>query len=310
MKRILITGATGFIGSHVAKMCAREDCEIYALVRNGSDLWRIQEILQRIHIVTCNLLSAEEVDACLNRIRPDICLHLAWYAEPGKYLTSYENVKMLNASMHLASSLARTGCARLVATGSCAEYDNISCDPLSEISPAKPRNLYAASKLALSLVLEQMACLTGIRMTWVRLFYQFGPFEDVRRLVPSVICSLLRNETAKVTPGDQIRDYLHVEDVAAAIVAVAKSPLAGVVNVGSGNPIKVKEIVLNIASLLNRFDLIAFGARPHEGYDPVFICANNQKLMEHTGWRPRFDLQQGLRHTIEWWQKRLEQVHP
>jgi UDP-glucuronate decarboxylase len=308
MKRILLTGATGFIGSHVARAYAREDCEVYAFVRKGSDLWRIRDILGRVHIVSCDLLSAEEIDDCLDHIHPDLCLHMAWYAEPGKYLNSYENIRMLNASMHLASSLARTGCERLVVTGTCAEYDS-SFAPLSEVSLTKPRSLYAASKLALFIMLEQMGRLANMQVAWVRLFYQFGPFEDERRLVPSVIRALLTGDTAKVTAGDQVRDFLHVEDVAEAIVAVAKSRLSGAVNVGSGDPTMVKDVVLSIAAMLNRPDLIALGARSTESSDPMFVCADNRKLTDGTGWIPKYDLQRGLHGTIEWWRKRLEQAH-
>ena len=309
MKRILITGATGFIGSHVARAYVREDCEVYALVRKTSDLWRLCDAQGQVHIVECDLLSAEEVDDCLDQIRPNLCVHMAWYTEPGKYLTSYENPRMLNASLQLASSLAKVGCERLVATGTCAEYAT-SLDKLSEVSLTKPQSLYAASKLALFLVLEQIGCLSNMQVAWVRLFYQFGPFEDERRLVPFVIRALLAGETAKVTAGDQIRDFLHVEDVAAAVVAVAKSRLTGVVNVGSGNPTKVKEVVSNIAAILNKPDLIAFGARLPEASDPIFVCADNRKLTEGTGWIPKYDLQKGLQETIEWWRKRLEQANP
>lgn len=298
--RVLLTGATGFIGSHVARVLVHEGYEVSALIRQGSHLWRIEDIVPRLRVVPCDLLASEELDRHLARIRPDLCLHLAWYAKPGKYLTSVENIRLLNASLHLASRLADLGCKKFIGAGTCFEYDT-NVGYLSEASPAKPQSLYAASKLALQLVLAQLADATGMQMAWPRFFYQYGPFEDERRLVPSVIRSLLRHEVAKVTKGEQVRDFLHVEDVAAAVLAVARNDLSGPVNVGSGKPVTVREIVTRIGAMLQQSELIEFGARAYGASDPTFVCANNRKLLENTSWMPRYDLEDGLRHTIEWW---------
>jgi nucleoside-diphosphate-sugar epimerase len=93
-----------------------------------------------------------------------------------------------------------------------------------------------------------------------------------------------------------------VEDVASAVWAVAQSPLTGIVNIGSGQPVSVREVVTTIAQRLERMALIQFGALPYAEHDPMFICANNAKLTQHTTWRPRYDLTEGLFQTIAWWQ--------
>ena len=302
--KVLITGATGFIGSHVTRLLLSNGCEVYAVVRESSDLWRIKDVVPLLHLVRYDLLAFDELDLQMERIRPDICIHLAWYAVPGKYLTAHENLSVLSASLHLASRLASLRCKKLVVAGTCFEYDT-SLGYLSENSSTKPCSLYAACKLALQVVLEQLSSTADMKVAWLRFFYQYGPFEDERRLVPSVILSLLRNQEAKVTLGEQIRDYLHVEDVAAAIWAVVKSNLVGPVNIGSGKPVTVREIVTTIGSILNRPELIALGALPYSSSDPMFVCANNRRLTENTDWAPRFGLEQGLHHTIEWWHSRL-----
>lgn len=298
-----MTGATGFIGSHVARLLVREGYEVHALIRPRSNLWRLRDILPSLQVVSCELLASEELSEQLSRIQPDLCLHLAWYAEPGKYLASTENVRLLTASLNLASRLAELGCKKLVAAGTCLEYDT-RLGLLSERSPTRPQSLYAASKLALCLLLEQLASKSGMRVAWLRFFYQYGPFEDERRLVPSVIRSLLRNQPVKVTPGEQVRDYLHVEDVAAAVFAVALSDLSGPVNIGSGKPVTVREIVTTIGALLHRPHLVELGGLPYEPSDPMFVCADNRLLVENTNWVPRYNLEQGLRQTVDWWQSR------
>ena len=302
--RVLLTGATGFVGSHVARLLVSEGCEVHTVVRDSSDLWRINDVVPFLRLVRCDLLAVDELDVYLERIQPDLCIHLAWYAVPGKYLTSLENLSLLNASLRLAARLAGLGCKRFIGVGTCIEYDT-SLGYLSEESPTKPCNLYAASKLALQIVLKQLANITGMEVAWPRIFYLYGPFENERRLAPSVICSLLRNQVAKVTKGEQIRDFLHVEDVAAAIWAVAQSDLSGAVNIGSGKPVAVRDIVTQIGAILNRPELIAPGVLPYNPSDPLFICANNRRLTESTTWVPRHDLEQGLQHTIVWWQRHL-----
>ncbi|TMQ68384.1 MAG: NAD-dependent epimerase/dehydratase family protein, partial [Candidatus Eisenbacteria bacterium] len=131
-----------------------------------------------------------------------------------------------------------------------------------------------------------------------RPFYQYGPFEDGRRLVPYVIDTLLRGEEAGITRGLQVRDFLHVADVGSAIAAAATSHLEGPVNIGSGQPVTVREIVATIAAILGSSERVKFGARPDSPTDPPFICANTRKLVEGTGWEPRFDLRSGLEDTI------------
>jgi len=302
--RVFLTGATGFIGSHVARLLVAEGCEVYALVRPGSNLWRIEDIVPLLQVVPYDLFEKEELEAELSRIRPELCLHLAWYAEPGKYLASRENIRLLNASLNLATLLESLGCKRFVSAGTCFEYDT-SLGYLSETTPTAPSSIYAASKLALHLVLEQIAGASSMSVAWIRLFYQYGPYEHERRLVPSVTRSLLRNQVAEATLGEQVRDFLHVEDVALAAWAVARSGLSGPVNIGSGEPVTVREIVTTIGAVLNRPELIALGALPDRASDPPFVCADNRRLVENTGWAPRYGLEEGLGHTVAWWQAHL-----
>lgn len=303
--KVLVTGATGFIGSHVVRCLVADGLEVHALIRPGSDTWRINDVIRSVTVIPCDLFFTGELDRFLKQIRPDLCIHLAWYVEPGKYLNSLENFHFMSASMQLATQLASLGCKRFLGVGTCFEYDT-DLGYLSEGNPTLPYSPYAASKLGLYLALDQLGKVTGMEVAWLRLFYLYGPYEDRRRLVPSVICLLLANQVAKVTKGDQVRDFLHVEDVASAIRAVAKSKISGSVNIGSGKPVTVREIVNKIATILKCSELIALGAFPQKVSDPMFICANNRLLTEGTGWAPQYDLEGGLSHTVEWWKRQFE----
>ena len=300
--KALVTGATGFVGSHLARLLVAEGYDVHALIRKTSDTWRISDKLNSLHVINGDLVHLGDIEQQLREIRPEICFHLAWYAVPGKYLTSEENLEMLVASIHFASLMAKLGCKRFIGAGTCLEYDT-SLGYLVESSPIAPGSLYAASKLALRYVLEQLSAPTTMTFAWPRLFYMYGPFESPLRLVPYIISSLFSKKPAEISGNKQVRDYLHIEDVATALLAVAKSSVDGPVNVGSGEPVTVKDIARKIGEIMRCEDLIRPQAPTDESQTP-FICANNSMLKERTGWRPRYDMERGLRHAIDWWKAR------
>lgn len=294
--KVLVTGAAGFIGSHIARELVREGHEVHAVVRPTTDLWRIADIQSSLHLIRGDLF---DPSFGVPSSDFDLCLHLAWYVEPGKYLHSPLNKDWVEASLRLARTLKDGGCQRFVAAGTCFEYAT-SEPPQSESTPTAPSTLYVQSKLELFRALPSI----GIDFAWVRFFYQYGPYEDPRRLMPVVINLLRRGEVAKLVPGDRIRDYLHIEDVASAVCAVAQSKLTGAVNIGSGVRMTVRDIALKIGELLGRPDLIKLAALPWSPTEPMHLLADNTKLREGTNWKPRYDLEDGLRQTIEWWKGR------
>lgn len=284
--RVLLSGATGFIGSHVAWELVRRGHEVHATIRPASDRRRLRGLGSELRVW--------EGGMDLVPLEADVTIHMAWFAVPGKYLSAPENRECLEASRRL---LARAP-GRAVFAGTCFEYD-LSLGVLREDSPTKPATLYAECKDALRRDVERRP-----DSAWVRFFYQYGPWEDARRLMPVVMRGQIRGEPSKVTPGDQRLDYLHVEDVASAVCSVAESRLQGSVNVGSGSAPSVREIVTKIAEFGGRPDLIQWGAYPQNPGDPMFVQADNARLRS-TGWSPKYDLAGGLRHAFEWWRREL-----
>jgi nucleoside-diphosphate-sugar epimerase len=283
---VLLTGVTGFIGSHVARALVRLGHEVHATFRPSSDHRRIADLGAGV-ILHKGFMDTVPVD-------PDVTIHLAWYTVPGQYLEAPENIECLDASRRL---LARVR-GRVICTGTCFEYDT-RVGLLREDSPTLPTTLYAQCKDVLRKEVVERP--NGV---WLRLFYQYGPWEDPRRMIPSAIQAVLRGEVVRATAGEQQRDYLHVEDVAAAVCAVAESRLEGVVNVGSGAPTTVREIMTTIGEYGHRPDLIRLGEMEYYPGEPMLVTAEVGKLRS-TGWAPTVSLGYGLRRTFDWWRERM-----
>ena len=284
--RVLLTGATGFIGSHVTRELLHRGYEVHVSLRPSSDCSRILDLLDRIRIWE------EPFDQV--PMWPDATIHLAWVTTPGKYLESPENEELLAASRRLIERVP----GRAIFAGTCFEYDT-QRGVLAEDSPTRPTTLYARCKDELRKTVERRP-----NSAWVRLFYQYGPGEHPDRFIPSVIRSLLSEKPVKVSPGAQRRDFLHVRDVAAAIAAVLESDLQGCVNIGSGRAVEQRRMVAKLSDLAGRLDLVDFGAVPYFPGEPMLIEADTTKLGS-TGWRPKVDLETGLSETFEWWRAAL-----
>jgi nucleoside-diphosphate-sugar epimerase len=302
---VLVTGATGFVGAQVVRELIAAGEEVVALVRPSASRWRLDGVAERVNFVVGDLDQIQGAADQLKRSRPEACIHAAWYAEPGKYLPSPLNLDSLRASLTLLEQLADAGCRHIVGVGTCFEYD-MAVQPLDEESTTRPFTLYAACKLAFKLIAEQRAPQLDIGFAWARLFYLYGPREDERRLVPAAIKALITGQEFPTTSGRQIRDYLHIADVAAALCALSKSRATGAFNVCSAEPTTIAALVRAIGEEIGRKELIRLGAYPDREWDPAEVVGLNNKLKQETGWAPRFGLRDGLAETIEWWSA----VHP
>lgn len=308
-RRVLLTGATGFIGSQIARLLVSEGHKVSAIIRPNADRWRLAGIEQDLEIIEGDLRAIPDLFDQLRAARPELCLHLAWH---GRYAWSgsgeaEENLSSLSVSLDLLRMMPDLSCGRFVAVGTCFEYD-FAYVRLPETTPLRPRELYGTCKKSLFEVAQQFSLLTGISVVTPRVFYSYGPFEDVRRLVPSIALSLLRGKVAQVTPGEQVRDYLHVQDVASAIWRVAISDCTGAVNVASAEPVTIAELATRVGRLLGKPHLVHLGAMPYRSYEPMRILADATMLRQDLGWIPRFDLDRGLSETVRWWEDRVTRL--
>jgi nucleoside-diphosphate-sugar epimerase len=254
-----------------------------------------------VHWYKADLLDKRQTSTLLAEIRPTHLLHCAWYAVPGKYWTAPENYRWVEAGLHLLEAFVDQGGQRVVGVGSCAEYDwrDGHCSELG--TPLNPATTYGACKHAFQLLLTAFSRQAKLSAAWGRLFFLYGPHEPRERLVASAIRSIMLEEPARCSHGQQIRDFLYVQDAADALVALLDSDVLGPVNIASGAPVAVHEVVQKIADQLERPNLVRLGALPASENDPPLLVADVARLRDEVGWSPRYDLASGLAETINWW---------
>jgi nucleoside-diphosphate-sugar epimerase len=299
MKRLLITGASGFVGSHCLAPLLARGYEVHA-VSTGPHAPAGAPSEVRWH--QADLLDPRQAVGLVRRVRPTHLLHLAWVVAPGTYRTSPLNWQWANASLTMLEAFAAHGGRRAVMGGSCAEYGSPPGVCVEHETPLCPRTLYGASKSALSLMLPVLARQVGVESAaWARMFYLYGPGEHPSRLVPSVIRALSQGEPMPCTHGEQVRDFLYVADAADALAAVLDSSVAGPVNVASGQPISLRTLLSSIGAQLGRPELLRFGERSAPPDEPPRLVADVTRLARDVGWTPGVSLEDGLRRTIAWW---------
>lgn len=238
------------------------------------------------------------------KVRPTHLLHFAWYAEPGLFWESPENLRWLEASIFLLRSFRESGGKRVVMAGTCAEYDwSYGCCS-ERITPCHPATLYGVSKNALQEVLLTYSVEEKLSSAWGRIFFLYGPKEHPLRLVSSVITSLLQDEFAHCTHGNQLRDFMHVEDVASAFVALLDSTVEGSVNIASGHPVTLKKVVHEIQDCLGLYDKIKLGSLPVAADDPPILIGDTRRLHNEVGWSPDYNLREGILDTVRYWMEK------
>ncbi|MDQ3998006.1 MAG: NAD-dependent epimerase/dehydratase family protein, partial [Gemmatimonadota bacterium] len=242
MSRVLVTGATGFVASRALPLLVDRGFEVHAVSRAR----RAAEVPVAWH--TADLLEPGAADALVSAVRPTHLLHFAWVTTPGEYWTTPENVEWVEASLRLVRAFAAADGTRAVFAGSCAEYDWSYGICVEGTTPLGPRRLYGVCKNSLREIVDAFGPASGLSTAWGRVFFLYGPGEHPARLVPSVARALLAGVEARCSDGHQIRDFLHVDDVAAAFVRLLESDVRGPVNIASGTGTSVRDVVAQLAA--------------------------------------------------------------
>jgi dTDP-6-deoxy-L-talose 4-dehydrogenase (NAD+) len=267
---ILLTGATGFVGRQVLRELVARNFRVRVVVRKGKQEQIGQSIAIEKMVATSDIWSETAAwwsETCRG---VDIVIHIAWYAEPGKYLHSPMNRDCLEGTLRLAQGAIDAKVRRFVGIGTCFEYD-LSIGRLSVTTPLRPATPYAAAKIEAFNALSRLLPQHGVAFAWCRLFYLYGEGEDERRLMPFLRGKLQAGEAAELTSGQQIRDYLDVRDAGRMIADAALGAAQGPINICSGIPVTIRQLAEQIADEYGRRDLLRFGVRPDNPVDPPCV---------------------------------------
>jgi nucleoside-diphosphate-sugar epimerase len=302
MTRVLVTGGTGFIGRMALEALRRRGLEVVGVSSRAGG--RRPEI-DGVRWEAADLLGPGGAERVVADVAPTHLLHLAWYAEPGAFWRSEENLRWVEASLRLLRAFHGAGGRRAVLAGSCAEYawtEETHC--VEGRTPLEPATLYGASKHALRTVAEAYAQETGLSLAWGRVFFVFGPFEHPARLVSSVARALVRGEEAPTSHGEQVRDFLCSLDLGDAFAALLACDVSGPVNLASGEPVRIRDLVEDVARAAGRPDLLRLGARPAPAGEPRALTADVTRLREEVGWSAAGPLADRVEQTVAWWRAR------
>ncbi|MDD5512256.1 MAG: GDP-mannose 4,6-dehydratase [Candidatus Omnitrophica bacterium] len=305
MKKVVITGGSGFVGANLARKLLKSGHEVHLLVRKNYHPWRLQGIAQDLHIHKADLGDIGGLKKSIAGIKPQWIFHLGVYGaysyqdDPGKILQT--NVL---GTANLMEAALKTGFQAFINTGSSSEY-GFKNEPFCETDRLQPNSYYAASKAAATLFCSYSAVAKNAGITTLRLFSVYGPYEEPARLVPTLLVYGLKGKFPDLVNPATARDYVYVDDVTEAYILAAEKIKTGageIYNLGTGVQTSIREIVALARKILKIKARPEWGTLPARIWDSNFWVADNRKIKRELAWRPRTGLEQGFKQTLKWLQ--------
>jgi nucleoside-diphosphate-sugar epimerase len=304
--KILVTGASGFIGAHVTERLVSEGVETAVLLRPRSQTWRIAHLFERVRCLTGDMSDPPSLRRAFAEWAADAVIHLGWSGVLNRQRNDLSQIDdNLWPTLHTMRIAGEAGCKTWIGIGSQAEYGPANCR-LDENAPTRPTTTYGAVKLSTMLLGERIAAQYGVRFAWLRVFSTYGPKDNPEWMIPCLTRMLLEGNSPNLTACRQRWDYLYVADAAEAICRVALYPKAsGVFNLGSGTAVELRTLVETIRDRINPKIAINFGAEPYRPDQVMHLEANVNRLREVTGWAPRTPFETGIAAVIDWERQNL-----
>jgi len=303
-KRALVTGATGFIGSHLTRRLVAEGAHVSAFLRATSDRRSLADVLDSVSVHEVDICDADAVSRASARIRPEIVFHLAAIGMSEPFISPQVAMQVnVHGTLHLLEAAHQLGVQRFVHSGTAYEYG----DAASSNAPSKegldPINIYAASKAAAWAFVRMYARTYGLPAVTMRLFAVYGPGQPPKTLVPSAVCAALEGRDFPMTPGEQMRDFVFVSDVVEGYLhaAIATGVQGASIDLGTGQAWTIREVVTRLFELAGSQARPLVGALPYRPGETMTQVADTRAARELLGWQATTSLEDGLRQTVEWY---------
>lgn len=303
MKRVLLTGGTGFVGANLTRRLLREGHEVHLLVHGDYTSWRIAGIASEVQLHQVDLSDADRLSTVVERIRPDWIFHLAAYGAYSSQMNIHKMIQTnITGTVNLVEACLKTGFDSFVNTGSSSEYGFKGYAP-SETDWIEPNSNYAITKASATLFCRYIAMSRHTRLVTLRLYSVYGPYEDPTRLIPTLIVRGLQGELPLLVQPNVARDYVFIEDVDDAyMIAVSKDEkeFGAIYNIGTGIETSLLKVVENTRVAMRIAVEPQWGSMPNRSWDTAVWLADNRRAREKLGWHPKYTFEQGLLRTIEW----------
>lgn len=311
MKRVLITGAGGFVGANLARLLLPEGHEVHLLVRPDGSSWRLDEIRDQAAIWAVDLTDEAAVLSLVHRVRPEWIFHLAAH---GVYSWQTDAARMLRTevlgTLHLLQACLQGGFEGFVHASSSSEYGPKDHAP-AESEALAPTSVYGVAKAAATLLCQQAAEAHGLRVRTLRLYSVYGPYEEPARLVPKILVKGLEGELPPLVHPKVAHDFVYVQDVCDALrkaVAEPGSEKGGIYNIGTGIQTTMEEVVECARRVLGIAAEPRWGAMPERAWDTrVWVC-DRRKAERDLRWKPTCGFEEGLRRMRGWLLERPERL--
>ncbi len=288
--KILLTGASGFIGAAFAKAALAHGHQIAALVRPDAPV--VTDSSTPANMTWLRGSIAEPPWDKIVAFAPETCVHAAWVTAPKVAYDSPQHFDCFEWSKTFLTGAVERGVRHVVSLGTCIEYE-LGRQPLVEDrTPLKPIGPYPTAKNQLRLFLEEESRRAGFSLCWPRVFYAYGVGEHPGRLCSSIIQKLKAGEKITLKTPASTKDYVYVTDVANALMTVVDQRFAGAINICPGIGVTILELAQTLAGLLGRPELVVTPAEPAE--DPMGFVVGDSTRLRALGWKPEYDLRRGL----------------
>lgn len=301
-KKIVIHGASGFLGRHLIRALLKTDNPVFALVRKTTKLPNFPAS-KNLTIVEYKKSLRELEKRFSKNLKGAVFYEFAWQGVFGTERNKPEqytvNVPLMISSVEFADYIKAK---HWIGIGSQAEYGNLN-KKVSETDQCQPTTLYGKAKLICSEITQDLCQEFKIDYTWLRLFSPFGPEETHDWLIPYLIKRMLKNQPVKTTLGKQRWDYLYIDDIVKVLFKLVRSPGLGITNLGSGKAVLIKDVINKIKKLTNSNSKINFGAIPYRNDQVMYMQADISKISKQLRWQPKTDLSSGLAKTIKYYKK-------
>ncbi|MES9683486.1 NAD(P)-dependent oxidoreductase [Gottfriedia acidiceleris] len=307
-QKVLITGANGFIGSHVVQKMVNEKADVSIIVRESSDLWRIEELKKHIDIHLIDLRDSVSIDNCVKQIKPEYIFHVGAYGVDSRqkdYLTAV-NTNIIG-TMNMLNSLKDVGCKKFINVGTCMEYGDKK-EIIKESSYLKPDSIYGSTKASSSIISHQIASENNIDIVTLRPFGVFGEKEGSHKFFPYIILSNLDGKEVNLTPCEQYRDYCYIENIIEGFILAAQNETIKneIFNIGSGTIYKLKHYVDMIYKEMSPNKEPNYGALTYRENEVWRQQPDTTKIKNVLKWEPKISLHDGIKRTIDWYTRNKE----